>query len=83
MLSESTYLNSLLLPHNLVLQKSYPFKSKTRNIQNPSPSLLGDKEKFESVAEKDPLAVSVWRLYTKAKDTMADGERLENLVWRA
>ncbi|KAI8338175.1 hypothetical protein BC941DRAFT_513157 [Chlamydoabsidia padenii] len=32
--------------------------------------------------KKDPLATSVWRLYTKAKDTLPNGSRLENLTWR-
>ncbi|GAA5817049.1 hypothetical protein MFLAVUS_010585 [Mucor flavus] len=30
----------------------------------------------------DPLATQVWRLYTKAKDTLPNGTRLENLTWR-
>ncbi|KAF7730953.1 hypothetical protein EC973_000999 [Apophysomyces ossiformis] len=32
--------------------------------------------------KKDPLATQVWRLYTKAKDTLPNGSRLENLTWR-
>ncbi|KAI9012027.1 hypothetical protein CLU79DRAFT_722401 [Phycomyces nitens] len=32
--------------------------------------------------KKDPLAAQVWRLYTKAKDTLPNGSRLENLTWR-
>ncbi|KAI9257150.1 hypothetical protein BDA99DRAFT_539255 [Phascolomyces articulosus] len=30
----------------------------------------------------DPLGSQVWRLYTKAKDTLPNGSRLENLTWR-
>lgn len=31
---------------------------------------------------KDPLASRVWRLYTKAKDNLPNGARMENLTWR-
>ncbi|KAG1555615.1 hypothetical protein G6F49_007005 [Rhizopus delemar] len=46
-----------------------------------------DEEDSESDDEKknkkeDPLATQVWRLYTKAKDTLPNGSRLENLTWR-
>jgi hypothetical protein len=36
-----------------------------------------DKDK-----KKDPLSSQVWRMYTKAKDTLPNGSRLENLTWR-
>ncbi|ORZ02661.1 hypothetical protein BCR43DRAFT_481936 [Syncephalastrum racemosum] len=32
--------------------------------------------------KKDPLASQVWRMYTKAKDNLPNGSRLENLTWR-
>ncbi|KAI9316475.1 hypothetical protein BX666DRAFT_246435 [Dichotomocladium elegans] len=32
--------------------------------------------------KKDPLATQVWRLYTKAKDTLPNASRMENLTWR-
>lgn len=32
--------------------------------------------------KKDPLATQVWRMYTKAKDNLPNGSRLENLTWR-
>ncbi|CAG8440401.1 7609_t:CDS:2 [Ambispora gerdemannii] len=79
LLKETTYKN-LALPHNLVLEESYfSPRSKTHNPD----SSLDDKEKLETEAEKDPLAATVWRLYTKAKGILPDGERLENLMWRA
>ncbi|KAL0079541.1 global nitrogen regulator protein [Phycomyces blakesleeanus] len=31
---------------------------------------------------KDPLSSQVWRMYTKAKDSLPNGSRLENLTWR-
>lgn len=33
-------------------------------------------------SKKDPLATQVWRLYTKAKDTLPNASRMENLTWR-
>ncbi|KAG2230374.1 hypothetical protein INT48_007669 [Thamnidium elegans] len=38
--------------------------------------------KKEEEKKADPLATQVWRLYTKAKDTLPNGTRLENLTWR-
>jgi hypothetical protein len=32
--------------------------------------------------KNDPLASKVWRLYTKAKDNLPNGARMENLTWR-
>ncbi|CAO3631166.1 unnamed protein product [Mucor hiemalis] len=32
--------------------------------------------------KKDPLSTQVWRMYTKAKDNLPNGSRLENLTWR-
>lgn len=32
--------------------------------------------------KEDPLDTQVWRLYTKAKDSLPNGSRLENLTWR-
>ncbi|KAL0088699.1 hypothetical protein J3Q64DRAFT_1730857 [Phycomyces blakesleeanus] len=68
----------------------------TRDIPGPSPaveSILADAlfpprpstEQPDSETpsdKKDPLAAQVWRLYTKAKDTLPNGSRLENLTWR-
>ena len=39
-------------------------------------------EGLESVKKKDPLASQVWRMYSKAKDNLPNGSRLENLTWR-
>jgi hypothetical protein len=36
----------------------------------------------EDGKKKDPLASKVWRMYTKAKDTLPNGSRMENLTWR-
>ncbi|KAF9163947.1 hypothetical protein BGX21_000833 [Mortierella sp. AD011] len=42
-------------------------------------------EENDDVAEKskeDPLAAQVWRLYSRAKDSLPNAQRLENLTWR-
>ncbi|CAI2166144.1 7096_t:CDS:2 [Funneliformis geosporum] len=43
-----------------------------------------EKSKKPALEEihKDPLAATVWRLYTKAKDALPDGIRVENMTWR-
>lgn len=41
-----------------------------------------EDEDSEEKKKEDPLATQVWRLYTKAKDTLPNGSRLENLTWR-
>ncbi|CAO3654563.1 unnamed protein product [Mucor hiemalis] len=56
-----------------------------------SDSLFPPRQKAEPTSEendsndtvkKDPLASQVWRMYTKAKDTLPNGSRMENLTWR-
>ncbi|KAI9485618.1 MAG: hypothetical protein EXX96DRAFT_14317 [Benjaminiella poitrasii] len=32
--------------------------------------------------ENDPLSSQIWRMYTKAKDTLPNASRVENLTWR-
>jgi hypothetical protein len=39
-------------------------------------------DQTESDKKKDPLSSQVWRMYTKAKDNLPNGSRLENLTWR-
>ncbi|KAI7863765.1 hypothetical protein BDF14DRAFT_1958967 [Spinellus fusiger] len=36
----------------------------------------------QQTSNKDPLSSQVWRMYTKAKDSLPNGSRLENLTWR-
>lgn len=54
--------------------------SSTNTALNDSDSDNDDDD--NATSKKDPLATSVWRLYTKAKDTLPNGSRLENLTWR-
>lgn len=48
----------------------------------PPPSTKPDTELEDDGKKKDPLASKVWRMYTKAKDTLPNGSRMENLTWR-
>lgn len=43
---------------------------------------MGDDQIDQEEKKKDPLSSQVWRMYTKAKDTLPNGSRLENLTWR-
>lgn len=36
----------------------------------------------EEMQKKDPLAIQVWKLYSKAKTQQPNAERMENLTWR-
>ncbi|KAG1441557.1 hypothetical protein G6F56_011427 [Rhizopus delemar] len=46
-------------------------------------NVMSDEEdKNESKAKEDPLSTQVWRMYTKAKDSLPNGSRMENLTWR-
>ncbi|KAI9363244.1 hypothetical protein BD770DRAFT_469899 [Pilaira anomala] len=49
-----------------------------------SDSIFPERKKSQEEISNttDPLATQVWRLYTKAKDTLPNGTRLENLTWR-
>lgn len=46
-------------------------------------SLFGDTdEAADAMSRKDPIAAQAWRLITKAKNTLPNGARMENLTWR-
>ncbi|KAI9321497.1 hypothetical protein BX666DRAFT_1874736 [Dichotomocladium elegans] len=70
-----------------------PQKDKNKQISVIADQILADPlfpASSESAGEpvddeqgkKDPLASRVWRMYTKAKDNLPNGTRLENLTWR-
>lgn len=46
------------------------------------PETTDDKKDQNASKNKDPLASQVWRMYTKAKDNLPNGSRLENITWR-
>ncbi|KAI9316666.1 hypothetical protein BX666DRAFT_182405 [Dichotomocladium elegans] len=50
-------------------------------IRRASSSTFSNGETFEK-DERDSLSSQIWRLYTKAKDTLPNGSRLENFTWR-
>ncbi|KAF9307829.1 hypothetical protein BGZ91_008164 [Linnemannia elongata] len=41
-----------------------------------------EEDEASKQAKEDHLGAQVWRLYTKAKDSLPNGKRLENLTWR-
>ncbi|KAF9572534.1 hypothetical protein EC968_009758 [Mortierella alpina] len=41
-----------------------------------------DEEEAGKKKKEDPLAAQVWRLYSQAKNSLPNGQRLENLTWR-
>lgn len=43
---------------------------------------ISEENDSSDTVKKDPLASQVWRMYTKAKDTLPNGSRMENLTWR-
>lgn len=36
----------------------------------------------DEMQRKDPLAIQMWRLYSKTKKELPSHERMENLTWR-
>jgi hypothetical protein len=42
----------------------------------------GDSAATKSKTSHDPLSTQVWRLFSMAKDSAPNGQRLENLTWR-
>jgi GATA-binding protein len=63
-----------------------PRKPKSRMVYDDSFDSDNDDDDSDgsdkNPVKKDPLASQVWRMYTKAKDNLPNGSRLENLTWR-
>lgn len=60
-----------------------PPSNNNNDIQATATATAIDREQqSEDESKKDPLASRVWRMYTKAKDTLPNGSRMENLTWR-
>lgn len=53
-----------------------------RPSQSDATSPLPEVGPPEQMAEKDPLAAQVWKAYARARDTLPNGQRMENLTWR-
>ena len=47
-----------------------------------STSPLAEIGSPEDAARKDPLAAQVWKAYARARETLPNGQRMENLTWR-
>lgn len=60
--------------NQLLSDSLFPPKKRTDNQDD------SDNDSLEK--PKDPLASKVWRMYTKAKDSLPHGARMENLTWR-
>ncbi|WVQ72606.1 hypothetical protein IAR50_002164 [Cryptococcus sp. DSM 104548] len=49
------------------------------DLTSPTIPALGSPDEM---AKKDPLAAQVWKAYARARDTLPNGQRMENLTWR-
>lgn len=56
--------------------------SKVRDLPDFCDGLAGMSPSPDELAKEDPLAIQVWRLYAKTKQTLPNQERMENLTWR-
>lgn len=77
--------SSQLLPGGVVNVLSNELgtnKSSPASSASPAGSTIIDEESAELLSQKDPIAAQVWRMFHKAKNTMPNGARMENLTWR-
>lgn len=56
--------------------------SKVKDLPEFCDGLAGMSPSPDELAKEDPLAIQVWRLYAKTKQTLPNQERMENLTWR-
>lgn len=47
-----------------------------------TPGPLGESNDPAALAQSDPLATQVWRMYAKQRETLPNAARMENLTWR-
>ncbi|KAL8293713.1 hypothetical protein RQP46_000414 [Phenoliferia psychrophenolica] len=59
-----------------------PGGSPAGDTASPTGSTIIDEEAAEALSRKDPIAAQVWRMFNKAKNTLPNGARMENLTWR-
>jgi GATA-binding protein len=52
------------------------------DVASPTGSTSIDDETGEALSKKDPISAQVWRMFNKAKTTLPNGARMENLTWR-
>nr|WRH23632.1 GATA type zinc finger protein asd-4 [Naematelia aurantialba] len=60
---------------------SFPTSRRPSQSEMTSPIQI-DLAAAEELAKTDPLAAQVWKAYAKARETMPNGQRMENLTWR-
>jgi len=75
-LKTSNLLSGLEAPH------CFPPRKPSNNHTDNCHSAVSNEQEQLKEAEQDPLAVSAWRCYTKAKDFLPEGRRIENYTWR-
>lgn len=46
---------------------------------DPSPK---HEDSPEQMQKKDPLGIQIWKLYSKQKNALPNGQRMDNLSWR-
>jgi hypothetical protein len=66
---------------HLLSESLFPSKrpsKKNLHVQDSDTTVIDSKNE----SKKDPLSSQIWRLYTKAKDNLPNGSRLENMTWR-
>jgi hypothetical protein len=74
-------LKTLSLPSGIRLApECFPPRKPSNNDTNNCHSAVPNEQEQVKEAEQDPLAV--WRCYTKAKDVLPQGRRIENYTWR-
>ncbi|SCZ88686.1 BZ3500_MvSof-1268-A1-R1_Chr2-1g04571 [Microbotryum saponariae] len=63
-------------------RKASPAATGLDSMPSPTDSTIIDDESAEALSRKDPIAAQVWRMFNKAKNTLPNGARMENLTWR-
>ena len=63
---------------HLLSESLFPTKRSSDKSQDSETTSIDSKND----SKKDPLSSQIWRLYTKAKDNLPNGSRLENMTWR-
>lgn len=56
--------------------------SQSKDLPEFCDGLAGMSPSPDELAKEDPLAIQVWRHYAKAKQSLPNQERMENLTWR-
>jgi hypothetical protein len=68
---------------HLLSESLFPTKRPNKKCLNDQNMDTDDEvDDVKSESKKDPLSSQIWRLYTKAKDNLPNGSRLENITWR-